>query len=74
MWITNPLSMPFILLHVGVLNVMGWFRHFAMMALYTLLHQVSRPPTPSRLNSCSLPHVCTSLYAPNSHSASDFGP
>lgn len=37
---TDPLVIPMIFKHVGMLPIFGWVRHFLTLALYTVLSKV----------------------------------
>ena len=41
--VADPLFVPAIFRHVGILPMLDWARHFAALGLYTLLHNVGRP-------------------------------
>lgn len=37
---TDPLVIPQIFVHVGVLPILGWVRHFLTLAMYTVISKV----------------------------------
>ncbi|CAN0154810.1 unnamed protein product, partial [Scytosiphon promiscuus] len=44
-----PLSIPPLLLHVGILPLADWIGHFFSMGLYSLLHRLAGPRLRKRL-------------------------
>ena len=41
--VSDPLSVPGIFRHVGILPMLDWTRHFAALGAYTALHNVGGP-------------------------------
>lgn len=49
----DPLFMPAMLWHVGPLALADWLRHFFMLGMYDVSHQLLRPVLPSLLSAQS---------------------